>query len=87
MISFGRSFFGQFLESVVVDGLRFLRYAVGNDLVSLAGKIQMMPVRKVAAVSQIQSKNCVAGLQHRCIGLHVGLRSGVGLHVGVFGAE
>ena len=64
-----------------------LRDSVGNDAVGLAGKIQRMAVGEVAAVGEIQSQNGVAGLKHRSVGLHVGLRSGMGLHVGIFGAE
>ena len=46
-----------------------------------------MTVREVAAVSQVQTENGVARLQHGGVGLHVRLRAGVGLHIGVFGAE
>ena len=58
----GPFFFGEPLQFVVVDGLGFLGYAVGNDLVSLAGKIQVMAVREVAAMRQIEAENRVAWL-------------------------
>ena len=83
----GTLFLGQLFQFVVVDGFGFFGDAVGDDLVGLAGKIQMMPVREVAAVRQVQAENRVAGLQHRRVGFHVGLRSGMRLHVGVLGAE
>ena len=41
IISFGRSAVGDLFQFVVIDRLRFLGHAVGNDLVSLARKIQM----------------------------------------------
>ena len=47
----------------------------------------MMAVREVTAMRQIQSENGVARLQHCGIGLHVRLRSGMRLHVGMLGAE
>src|SRR5579862_67731 len=47
----------------------------------------MMAVRQVSAMREIQSKDGIAGLQNRGIGFHVGLRSGMRLHVGVLGAE
>ena len=74
-------------QIVVVDGLGFFGDAVRNDLVRLAGKIQGMPVRQMTAMRQIQAENGVARLQDRGIRFHVGLRSGMRLHVGVFGAE
>ena len=56
---------GQLLQIVVVDGLGFLGHAIRNDLVGLAGKIQMMAVREMSAVRQVQSEDGVARLQHR----------------------
>src|SRR6478672_13658979 len=63
----GALFFCKALEFVVVDGLGFLRDAVRNDLVSLAGKIQMMAVREMATMREIQTQNRVSGLEHRGI--------------------
>ncbi len=74
-------------QFVVVDRLRFLGDAVRNNLVSLAREIQMMPVRQMSAMSQVQPKNRVARLQHRRISLHVRLRSRMRLHIGMLGAE
>ena len=44
-------------------------------------------MREVAAVGQVQSENSVARLQDGRIGLHVGLRSRMGLHIGVLCAK
>ena len=87
MISFGRSLLGEFFQFVVVDGFGFLGHAVRNDLVRLAGKIQMMPVRKMPAMREIQPENGIARLQHRGVGLHVGLRSRMRLNVGMLRTE
>ena len=47
----------------------------------------MMPVREMPAMRQVQPQNRVARLQDRRVGLHVGLRSGMRLHVGMLRAE
>src|ERR1700684_4584928 len=47
----------------------------------------MMPVGKVPAMSQIQTKNGVAGLQHGGVSGLIGLRSGVGLHIDILRTE
>ena len=44
-------------------------------------------MRQVSAVCQVHSEHDVARLQHRETDGHVGLRTRVRLHVGVFGAE
>src|SRR6266566_425190 len=47
----------------------------------------MMTVREVPAMRQIQAENRVARLQHRRIRRHVGLRSSVGLDIGMLGPK
>src|SRR5947199_4209401 len=47
----------------------------------------MMTVREVAAMREVETKYGIAWLQHSRIGFHVGLRSRVGLHISVLGAE
>ena len=42
-----------------------------------------MPVRKVSAMRKIHAEDRITGLEHRKKDAHVGLGSGVGLHVGV----
>ena len=87
MIILGLCSVGEARHLVVIDPLVFAAHAVGHDLVGLAGKIERMPVRQVAAVRQIHSQDGVAGLDHRRVGGFVGLRSGMRLHVGVLGVE
>src|SRR5579872_2660658 len=61
------------LEFVVVDGLGLFGDAVRNDLVRLAGKVEVMAVRKVPAMGQIQSENRISRLKDGGVGFHVGL--------------
>ena len=75
------------LELVVVDPLVVLAHAVGDDRVELAGEVERMAVRQVAAVRQVHAEHGVARLQQREVDRHVRLRAGVRLHVGVLGAE
>ena len=46
-----------------------------------------MPVSQVAAMGQIKSQDCVARLDDRHVSGCIGLGTGMGLHVCVFGAE
>ena len=61
--------------------------AVGHDRVELAGEIERVAVREVAAVRQVHAEHRVARLQQRHVDRHVRLRAGVRLHVDVVGAE
>ena len=60
---------------------------VGGDVVELAGEVQLHAVGEVAAVGQGQAQDLVAGGDHGGERGGVGLRAGVRLDVGVFGAE
>src|SRR5579872_6923205 len=62
---------GKLLQFVVVDGLGLARNAVRNDLVGLAGEVQRMTMREVAAVSQVQAQYGVAWLDDRGVRGHV----------------
>src|SRR5271154_1543066 len=75
------------LQFVIVDGFGFPGHAVRNDLVGLARKIQMMSVGEMAAMSKVQTKNRVTGLEHRSVGSLISLRSRVRLYVGVLRAK
>src|SRR5436305_14604516 len=46
---------GNLFQIVVVDGFSFFGHAIGNDLVTLARKVQMVSVGKVPAVSELQA--------------------------------
>ena len=76
-----------FGELVVVDDLGVLAHAVGGDAIELAGEVELVAVREMAAVSEIEAENGVARLEDGHVGGGIGLRAGVGLHVGVLGAE
>ena len=62
-------------------------HVVGDDVVELAGDVQLHPVREMAAVVERHPHDRVAGLEHRHVGGVVGLGACVRLHVGVLGAE
>ena len=74
------------LHGVVVDHARRLVELVAHGVEVFARHVDRRTVRKVAAVRQIESHEGVARLQHGEEYRHIGLRAGVGLHVGVFGA-
>ena len=78
---------GQARELVVIDALVVFAHAVGHDVVSLAGEVELVAVGQVAAVREVHAQDGVAGLQHRGVSGLIGLRAGMRLHVGVLGAE
>ena len=78
---------GEPLQLLVVDPLVVLADAVGDDLVELAGEVQRVAVREVAAVGEVHAEHRVARLDSGEVDRHVGLRARVRLHVGVVGAE
>src|SRR5581483_6840118 len=80
-------FVGEAIELVVIDPLVLFFHAVRDDRVQLAGKIQWMPMREVAAVRQVHAEDGVAGLEQREVHRHVRLRARMRLHVGMLGAE
>ena len=74
-------------EVVEVDPVVFFPDAVAGDLEVLAGEVQPHPVGEVAAVGEVEAEDGVAGVEGGEEHAHVRLRPGVGLHVGVLGAE
>ena len=78
---------GEPIELVVVDPLVVLRHAVRHDRVELAGEVQRMAVREMAAVREVHAEDGVARLEQREVDGHVRLRARVRLHVRVLGAE
>ena len=77
---------GQCFHRVVVDGFVGIQ-AVADDVEPLAAHVQRHAVGQVAAFGQAHAHDGVAGLQQREEHALVGLRAGVGLHVGELGAE
>ena len=74
-------FMRQGFHAVVVDFL-FCVQAVGDDVEPLAGHVQFHAVRQMAAFRQAHAHDRVAGLQEGHEHRLVGLRTGVGLHIG-----
>ena len=75
------------LELLVVDPLVLSAHAVRDDRVELAGEVQRVAVREVAAVREVHAEDRVAGLEDGQVDRHVGLCARMRLHVGVIGAE
>ena len=75
------------LEFLVVDPLIVFADPVRDDVVQLAGEVERMTVREVAAVGQVHAQHRVARLYGGEVHRHVGLRARVRLHVRVLGAE
>ena len=78
---------GQGGHLVEVDALVVLSHAVAEEVIELARKVQLHAVRQVSAVGQVEAQHDVARLQSGEIDGRVGLGAGVGLDVGVLGAE
>ena len=74
------------LHRIVVDGAGFLPHLVADRLVEDAGHVHGRAVREVAAVCEVEAHEGIARFEHGHEHGHVGLCSGMGLHVGVFGA-
>src|SRR5208283_3550232 len=49
--------FGDAFQIVIVDGLCFLGYTIGNDLVRFAGEVQRMAVGKMSSVREVQAED------------------------------
>ena len=72
---------------VIVD-LASIRFQTKlNGVVHLAGKIRLGTVSQVAAICQAHAQHGVAGVAQGQVDRRVGLGTGVGLDVGVVGAE
>ena len=78
---------GQVPHLVEVDPLVRRGDAVGDELVEDAAGVDGRAVGEVAALVEPQPQDRVAGLEHGQVDGHVGVGAGVGLDVGVLGAE
>src|SRR5208282_92543 len=83
----GAVFLGHFLQLIVIDGFVLAPDTVMDDLKETAGEVGLVAVGKVAAVREVHGQHLVAGLENGEIDGHVGLAAGVGLDIGVLGAE
>ena len=87
MIIFGLVLVREALDLVVVDRLGLRVQAVRHEVEPLAREVDRRAVGEVAAVGEAHAEDRVAGVEHRVVDGHVGLRAGVRLDVGVVGAE
>ncbi len=71
----------QRLQLVIVDHLGILPHLVADDAVQLAREVELMTMRQVSAMRQVQPQDGVAGLQQRHVRRRVRLRPRVRLYV------
>src|SRR5215470_14241984 len=83
----GLVFVRQPFQLVVVQPFRLCRNAIRYDLVAAAGKVERMPMRKMASVSQVHPQHSVAVVQRGQVNRHIGLGARMGLNVHVFRAK
>ena len=74
-------------ERLVVDVSRLGIDVVLFDLVELPGEVDVMPVREMPAVIEIEREDPITGIEHREVHPHVRLRATAGLDVRVLRAE
>ena len=72
---------------VIVDAASFALHTVRNNVEQAAREVHRAAVGKMPAVRKIHAQNGVAGLHEGKVGGHVGLRTRVRLHVGVFAVK
>ena len=77
---------GQLFHLIVINEALAV-YAVGHDVEIHSGKIHRTSVGEMAALIQIHAHNRVSRLQHGNEHRHIGLGTGVGLHIGVIAAK
>lgn len=78
---------GEGADLLVVDDPGLGVDAVGDEVEPAAGEVGGRAVGEVAAVGQAEGEDGVAGAQKGGVGGQDRRRAGVGLHVGVLGAE
>lgn len=78
---------GQSGHFVIIDAACFLAHAVGNDLKQATREVHRAAVGQMPAVGEIHAQDHVAGLEAGEIGGHIGLGTGMGLHVDVAATE
>ncbi len=79
--------FGQLDERVIVDLLRLLVQAVGNDVKIFSGNVHGAAMAQVSAMSQIHAHHGVARLDQREKRGQIGVGPRVGLNVGIIAAK
>ena len=78
---------GELADLVEVDPLVAGRDPVGDEVIEDAAGVHRRSVGEVPAVVEAEPEDGVARREQRLVHAHVGVGAGVGLHVGVLGAE
>ena len=81
-VSVGLGLVGEFFDGLVIQALRLLIDAVGDDVVQLARPVGTAAVGEMASVQQIHTHDCAAGWDQGCIDGAVGRGAGERLDVG-----
>jgi len=71
------------LDFFVVNGLSCLGNAIGHHLVETTGKVDRAAVGQVTTVGKVHPQDGVTRLTDGVVDRHVGLGTGVGLHIGM----
>ncbi len=72
---------------IVVDETGFLVHTVRNNVVQLSGKVYGGTMGKMTTVGQVHTQHGISRLTNSKIYRHIGLRTGMGLDIGVFSTE
>ena len=72
---------------VIIDQAGLVIDIIRNNIIVLTGNISRTAVRQMAAVCKAHTHQRIAGLQERQFHSHIGLSTGMGLHIGKLRAK
>src|SRR5665213_2481608 len=78
---------GEFRHMIEIDALIFPPHLIADDAIGLAGKVQLVAMRQMTAVRQIEAHDRIAWLDECRVGSLIRLRSGMRLYVNVLGVK
>ncbi|MNI48833.1 hypothetical protein D3C73_1034170 [compost metagenome] len=80
-------FEGCLAHFIIINQERILLHAISHKVIQQSGSIHRAAVRQMAAMRQVHSEDSVARIQRGKINRHIGLGTGVRLHIGMIGTE
>ena len=80
----GLMLFRHIADVVVIDQAGSMVHIIGYHIVILTGNIGRTAMGQVSAVGKAHTHQRITGLQQRQLNSHIGLCTGVGLHIGKF---
>ena len=81
------TFIGNSLNIIIVQLFRAFTYTIRNDIKIFAGHVYRATMGKMAAISKVQTHYSVTGSQQGKEHRHIGLSSGVRLHIGILSTK